>query len=68
MSTANALFGPDPAAQQPSSSSDPEHLGRPEPIARTIAPHAGGHADSPALAMVVLAGVAVVILHLISRD
>lgn len=65
--TADAQFGPDPAAVQPSSGG-PEHLGRPEPVARTMPTVAQvGGTESPALAMVVLLAVAIGLLHLISR-
>lgn len=64
--TADDIFGPDPTFTQPTSSAEPEHLGRPEPMARTM-PHKATGTDSPALALVVLVALAVVTLHLISR-
>lgn len=65
--SAAATFGPDPAAMQPTSSPQPDHLGGPEPMARTTPAKASTPAESPALAIVVLIGLAVVILQLISR-
>lgn len=65
--TADALFGIDPTAQQPSATAEPEHLGRPEPVARTLPNRPVGGAESPALAMVVLIALAVGIAHLVSK-
>lgn len=63
---ADGQFGGDPAAMQPTPTAVPEHLGGPEPMAKTIG---GGNrpTESPALAVVVLLGVAALILHLIQR-
>lgn len=66
MATADELFGPDPTFTQPTSSAAPEHLGRPEPMARTM-PHKASGADSPAIAIVVILALAALIAHLISR-
>ena len=64
--TADAMFGPDPTAQQPTDTSVPMHAGRPEPVAKTLnTDHAVGH--SPALVTVMLLGLALVLLNVVSR-
>jgi hypothetical protein len=66
--TADAQFGPDPAAQQPTPTAAPTHLGGPEPMARTKRDVMDAKGlESPAVALVVLLGIAVVLLHLISK-
>lgn len=64
---ATDVFGADPTAIQPSPTATPEHLGRPEPMARTMGPENDKGMNSPALVLVAMLGLAVVILHLISK-
>ena len=65
--TADAIFGVDWTATQPTADALPTHMGRPEPVARTIAAQPRGPLDSPAAVLVALLAAAVVLMHLISR-
>ena len=64
---ADVQFGPDPTAQQPTDTAVPTHLGRPEPVAKTVHIDQAGLKHSPALATVVLLGLAMVLLNWVSK-
>lgn len=65
--TADGRFGPDPSMQQPTDTPNPDHVGRPEPVAKTISGANLSMAHSPALAIVALVAIAMVLLSLVNR-